>query len=74
MTKFSWYGYEAQVDRKATRAYYAQSPDWDCSCGLPARCCDDYENFRDFPRNENENLRTNDRLRLCSLCPYTQPS
>lgn len=67
-----------------TKALLAKSKDipdfltkynhWDCSYGFPARCYDDYENFRDFPWNENENLRTNDRLRLCSLCPYTQPS
>ena len=33
MTAFSRYGYEAQVDLEATRAYYAQAPDWDCICG-----------------------------------------
>ena len=33
MTAFSWYGYEAQVDEQATRACYAQAPDWDCPCG-----------------------------------------
>ena len=33
MTAFSWYGYEAQVDLEATRACYAQAPDWDCPCG-----------------------------------------
>ena len=33
MTAFSWCGYEAQVDEQATRACYAQAPDWDCPCG-----------------------------------------
>ena len=33
MTRFRWYGYEAQVDLEATRAWYAQAEDWDCRCG-----------------------------------------
>ena len=33
MTAFSWYGYEVQVDLETTRSYYAQAPDWNCSCG-----------------------------------------
>ena len=33
MTAFFWCGYEAQVDEQATRACYAQAPDWDCPCG-----------------------------------------
>ena len=33
MTRFSWYGYEAQVDEQATRDYYEKAGEWDCSCG-----------------------------------------
>ena len=33
MSRFAWYGYEAEVDEQATRACYAQAPDWDCICG-----------------------------------------
>lgn len=33
MTRFSWYGYEAQVDEQATRGYYEKAGEWDCSCG-----------------------------------------
>ena len=33
MSRFAWYGYEAEVDEQATRACYAQAPDWDCPCG-----------------------------------------
>ena len=33
MTTFSWYGYAAEVDMPATRAWYAQAGDWSCTCG-----------------------------------------
>ena len=33
MSRFAWYGYEAEVDEQATRACYAQAPEWDCPCG-----------------------------------------
>ena len=33
MTRFSWYGYEAQVDEQATRDYYEKAGEWDCPCG-----------------------------------------
>ncbi len=33
MTRFSWYGYEAEVDMQATRDYYEKAEEWDCSCG-----------------------------------------
>ena len=33
MTRFSWYGYGAQVDGRATRDCYERAGAWDCSCG-----------------------------------------
>ena len=33
MTRFSWFGYEAEVDEAATAAWYAQAEDWGCACG-----------------------------------------
>ena len=33
MTRFSWFGYEAEVDEKAASAWYAQADAWDCTCG-----------------------------------------
>ena len=33
MTRFSWFGYEAEVDERATRDWYAQADEWGCQCG-----------------------------------------
>lgn len=33
MTRFSWFGYEAEVDQAATAAWYARAEDWGCKCG-----------------------------------------
>ena len=33
MTRFSWHGYGAQVDERATRDCYEKAGAWDCSCG-----------------------------------------
>lgn len=33
MTRFSWYGYEVEIDEAATAAWYAQAGDWGCGCG-----------------------------------------
>ena len=33
MTRFSWHGYEVEVDKTATSAWYAEAEDWGCACG-----------------------------------------
>lgn len=33
MTRFSWFGYEAEVDERTTRDWYAQADEWGCQCG-----------------------------------------
>ena len=33
MTRFSWHGYEVEVDKTATSAWYAEAADWGCACG-----------------------------------------
>ena len=33
MSRFSWYGYVAEVDMPATRACYDQAGEWACTCG-----------------------------------------
>ena len=33
MTRFSWHGYGAQVDERATRDCYARAGEWACACG-----------------------------------------
>lgn len=33
MTRFSWFGYEVEVDEQATRWWYAQAEEWGCTCG-----------------------------------------
>ena len=33
MTRFSWYGYEAEVDMQATRDWYEKAEEWGCACG-----------------------------------------
>lgn len=33
MTRFSWFGYEVEVDQAATSAWYARAGEWDCTCG-----------------------------------------
>lgn len=33
MTRFSWFGYEVEVDQAATAAWYARAEDWGCKCG-----------------------------------------
>ena len=33
MTRFSWFGYEAEVDEQTVRSWYAQADEWGCTCG-----------------------------------------
>ena len=33
MTAYTFFGFQAQVDEDATRAWYAQSKGWACDCG-----------------------------------------
>ena len=33
MTRLSWYGYEVEIDRAATAAWYARAGEWGCGCG-----------------------------------------
>ena len=33
MSRFSWWGYAAEVDDQATRDWYAGAEDWGCDCG-----------------------------------------
>ena len=33
MTRFSWFGYEVDVDQTATANWYAQAEEWGCECG-----------------------------------------
>ena len=33
MTRFSWFGYEGDVDEQTVRSWYAQADEWGCTCG-----------------------------------------
>ena len=33
MTRFFWFGYEAEVDEQTVRSWYAQADEWGCTCG-----------------------------------------